>query len=339
MKILVTGGAGYIGTVLTGHLLGLGHEVVCLDRLFFGKDKVSVLMKHDRYTLIQADVRTFDKACLKGVDVVIDLAALSNDPLGQLVEDKTYAINYEGRLRVCRLAREMGVKRYILASTCSVYGFNEGDCDENSPTKPISTYAKANLRTEEVLKLNDAGFAVTVLRFATVFGVSPRMRFDLAINLMTLTAFKSGMIEILGQGMQWRPFVHVRDIARTMEKIIATDTKVTAGQIFNVGRNDNNIKIINLAYLIREILPFEIQVRIVPDDPDKRSYKINFDKIQTVLGVRMEEKIEDGVKEIYEALKQGEIWDYPDTFTVKWYKYLLDANAFLKEVAVNGEVL
>ncbi|MBF0504466.1 MAG: SDR family oxidoreductase [Candidatus Omnitrophica bacterium] len=339
MKVLITGGGGYIGVVLTECLLNAGNHVSCLDRFFLGKDKIESFLKNPLYKTIQADVRTFDKSLLQGFDVVIDLAALSNDPLGQLVADKTYAINYEGRLRVCRLAKEMGVKRYILASSCSVYGLNESDCDETSKPNPISTYAKANLKSEEVLSLKQDDFCVTVLRFATVFGVSARMRFDLAVNLMTLKAFKEGVIDVLGQGMQWRPFVHLRDVAGTIEHVMKSDQNKVNGQIFNVGENRNNMKIINLAYLIREILPFEIQVRIIPDDPDKRSYKVNFDRIHSVLGLKMRYEIEDGVKEIYEALKKGSIWDYPDTFTVKWYKYLLDSEVILKDVILDNTLL
>jgi nucleoside-diphosphate-sugar epimerase len=339
MKILITGGGGYIGTVMTEHFLSHGHEVTCLDRLFLGKDKVEVFLGHPKYNLIRGDIRDCNKSIFKNIDVVVDLAALSNDPLGQLVAEKTHAINHQGRVRIGRMAKEMGVKRYVLASSCSIYGFNEGDCDETSTPNPISVYAKANLNSEEILKEAGDDFTVTVLRFATVFGVSHRMRFDLAINLMTLNAFKDGVINVLGQGMQWRPFVHVKDVAAAVDAVIHADRKKVNGQIFNVGHNDNNIKVINLAYLVREVLPFEIQVKIVPDDPDKRSYKVRFDKIHDTLGIKKYVGIEEGIKEIYEALKKGTIWDYPDTFTVKWYKYLLDAETILKDIVTDGKLL
>lgn len=339
MTILITGGGGYIGTVLTKTLLDAGHQVVCLDRFFFGEDKIASFASNARYRSIRGDVRTFNKDILRGVDAVIDLAALSNDPLGQLVEEKTYDINHKGRLRVCRLAKEMGVKRYVLASSCSVYGFNSETCFETSKLNPISAYAKASLKAEEALNEASGSFAVTVGRFATAFGVSPRMRFDLAINLMTLNAFKDGRIDILGQGMQWRPFVHVKDISRSLMAMVQADPSKVSGQIFNVGANSHNIRVINLAYYVREILPFEIEVRIVPDDPDKRSYCVNFDKISQVLGVKMEVSIEDGIREIYENLKQGNIWDNPDTVTVKWYKRLMEAEQLVKNIALDGSML
>ena len=337
--ILLTGGAGYIGTVLTEELLKKNYRVVCLDRLFFGKEKLEPFLTHPHYEVVQADVRTFDPQILAQVDVVVDLASLSNDPLGELVKEKTLEINYQGRLRVNALAKQMGVKKYILASSCSIYGFNEAWCDETSAPRPLSTYAQASVRAEECLQQATPDFCVTVLRFATVFGVSYRMRFDLAINLMTLKAFKEGAIYVLGQGMQWRPFVHVRDVAAAILRVIEAEPAVVNRQVFNVGANQNNKKIINLAYIIREVLPFETRVNIAPDDADKRSYRVNFDKIANVLHFTPQHSIEDGVREIYDALKQGSIWDYPDTVTVKWYKYLLEANERLKAVTINGEVI
>ena len=139
--------------------------------------------------------------------------------------------------------------------------------------------------------------------------------------------------------MQWRPFVHVRDVAAAILRVIEAEPAVVNRQVFNVGANQNNKKIINLAYIIREVLPFETRVNIAPDDADKRSYRVNFDKIANVLHFTPQHSIEDGVREIYDALKQGSIWDYPDTVTVKWYKYLLEANERLKAVTINGEVI
>lgn len=337
--VLITGGAGYIGTVLTDELLKRGYKVVCLDRLFFGAAKVAAFLGNPNYRLVKDDIRWFDPALLSGVDMVIDMAALSNDPLGELDKRITYDINYEGRMRVCRLARDAGVKRYVLASSCSVYGSSDSICYETSNPNPVSTYAKANLQAEECQSLATDDFLVTVLRFATVFGVSWRMRFDLAINTMTLKAFKDALIYILGQGMQWRPFVHVRDVARAIIMVLEAAPELVNREVFNVGANENNTRIINLAYTIREVLPFEIQVKIAPDDPDKRNYRVNFDKIAQTLGFRAEHGIRDGIMEIYNALKMGEIWDYPDTITLHRYLYLIEAHRALAEVLLKDKLL
>ncbi|MCZ2808638.1 MAG: SDR family oxidoreductase, partial [Candidatus Bathyarchaeota archaeon] len=185
MNVLVTGGAGYIGSVMSRILLEKGYSVTCLDRLFFGTDSIKDIA--DKITLVKDDIRFFNPEILKGVDAVFDLAALSNDPSGELEPQKTLEINHNGRVRVARLAKKYGVKKYVLASTCSVYGFQEGIITEESGLNPLTTYAKANMMAEkEVLPLADKTFSATVLRQATVYGFSYRMRFDLAINGMVL---------------------------------------------------------------------------------------------------------------------------------------------------------
>jgi len=185
MNVLVTGGAGYIGSVMSRILLEKGHKVTILDRLFFGTDSTKDIA--DKINLIKDDVRWFKPEILKNIDAVFDLAALSNDPSGELEPQKTLDINYTGRVRVANLAKKYGIKKYVLASTCSVYGFQEGIITEESGLNPLTTYAKANMMAEkEILPLADKTFSATVLRQATVYGFSYRMRFDLAINGMVL---------------------------------------------------------------------------------------------------------------------------------------------------------
>ncbi|TMJ11202.1 MAG: SDR family oxidoreductase, partial [Bacillati bacterium ANGP1] len=180
-SLLVTGAGGYIGSVLTRMLLEHGDSVTAVDRFFFGRQTLPP--DDGRLRVIEGDIRTLQQAELRGIDAVIDLAALSNDPAGELESEKTWAINHAGRVRIATLAKQAGVPRYILPSSCSVYGFQEGLLDERSPVNPLTTYAKANRQAEgDTLALADAGFCVVVLRQATVYGLSPRMRFDLAIN-------------------------------------------------------------------------------------------------------------------------------------------------------------
>ncbi|HQP10951.1 MAG TPA: SDR family oxidoreductase, partial [Candidatus Omnitrophota bacterium] len=214
MKIFVTGAGGYIGTTLVPMLLAEGYSVVALDRFFFGRQ---LLKDHPALEVHEGDIRSFSADLLKGVDAVIDLAAISNDPSGELDPDWTWQINHAGRVRVARLAKEQGVRRYIFPSSCSIYGFQEGVLNEESRINPLTTYAKANYQGEEdVLALNSPDFTVTVIRQATVYGLSGRMRFDLAINGMVKGFFQNRKIPILRDGTQWRPFIYVKDTSRAM---------------------------------------------------------------------------------------------------------------------------
>ncbi len=335
-KCLITGGAGYIGTVLTEILLKSGYQVVCLDRFFFGKEKVESFLSNPNYSYIQDDIRWCSTSIFENIDYVIDMAAISNDPSGDLNPDITNDINNLGRKRICSLAKEAGVKKYILISSCSVYGFNDNTVNEDADTNPLTTYAKANKDAEDVLLEANDSFNVNVLRLGTVFGKSKRMRFDLAINIMTYRAFKNNELQILGQGEQWRPFVHVHDVSMAIKSVLEA-TNINQ-QVFNIGDNKNNTKILNLGYLIKKTIPEPITIDIVPDDLDKRSYKVDFSKINTSLGWKAKYSIEDGIKEIYVALIDGEIDKTMDTNTVDWYKFLLQSEKVLNEIIINNKL-
>jgi nucleoside-diphosphate-sugar epimerase len=338
MRVLVTGGAGYIGSILSRALLEKGYDVTCLDRLFFGDDSIKEIA--ERITLVKDDIRWFEPRILKGVDAVFDLASLSNDPSGELDPQKTLEINHKGRARVAALARKHGVRKYVLASTCSVYGFQKGMLTEESSLNPLTTYAKANVLAEkEVLPLADRAFSVTALRQATVYGFSPRMRFDLAINGMVLGFFKNGKIPIMRDGKQWRPFVHVRDTSNAFIKVLESDSELVSGQIFNVGCNDQNVRIFDLARLVADSidLPFNHEWY---GSPDTRSYRVSFDKIRKTLSYKPSYTPKEGSKEVFQALKEGRLnADDPKTITVKWYHHLLEMHAFLKNVEIDGALL
>ena len=338
MKVLVTGGAGYIGSVLVHMLVEKGHKVTVLDRLFFGTDSLKDIL--DKIVLLRADIRWFKPEILDGVDAVLDLASLSNDPSGELDPEKTLEINYEGRLRVAHLAKEHNVARYVLASTCSVYGFQENILTEESNVNPLTTYSKANVLAEQnILPLASKRFAVTALRQATVYGYSKRMRFDLAINGMALGFFKNGKIPIMRDGKQWRPFIHVKDTSRAFITMLEADHELVNGQVFNVSSDDQNVQIFDLAKLVAESinLPFNYEWY---GSTDKRSYRVSFEKISRVLKFRTEHTLKEGAKEVYEALKKGEVNpDDPKTITVKWYAHLLEMQEFLKNVEVKGAIL
>jgi nucleoside-diphosphate-sugar epimerase len=319
-------------------LLEKGYNVTILDRLFFGTDSLKDIT--DQITLIKDDIRFFDPDHLKGVDAVFDLAALSNDPCGELDQEKTLEINYKGRVRVANLAKKYGVKKYVFASTCSVYGFQEGLIDEESGLNPLTTYAKASMLAEkEILPLADQSFSATVLRQATVYGFSYRMRFDLAINGMTLGYFRNGKIPIMRDGKQWRPFVNVGDTSNAFIKVLETEPELVTGQIFNVGSDEQNIQIFDLAKLVAEAcrLPFNYEWY---GDCDTRSYRVCFKKIKESLGYKPETSIKKGAETVFNALKEGELNpDDPRVITVRWYKHLLEMQRFLKDTEIDGVLL
>ncbi|MEM2834061.1 MAG: SDR family oxidoreductase [Candidatus Korarchaeota archaeon] len=339
MRVLVTGGAGYIGSVLVRMLIDAGYDVICLDRLFFGLESIQELLDNPNFKLVRDDIRWFNPDVLKGVDIVTDLAALSNDPTGELDPMKTYDINYLGRIRVARLSKECRVGRYIFASTCSVYGFQERVVNENSSLNPLTTYAKAAVLAEkDILPLASRDFIVTVLRFATAYGLSHRMRFDLVVNAMTLSLYKEGVIVVEGDGQQKRPLVHVRDICGAIMKVMEAEPEVVNGEVFNVGSNEQNYKIIDLANDIKSAIekPCRIEFR---GQVDRRSYEVDFTKIKTKLNYRTRYTVRDGAREIYRALEEGTIKDDLKTITVKWYKHLLEMHKLIKDIEQNGKIL
>ena len=339
--VLVTGGAGYIGSVVTEMLLDQGHDVRLLDRLFFGRDVVAELEKRKNLTVIKDDTRYANGHTFDGVDVVMDLAGISNDPASDLEPQITEDINLTGAVRMAACAKKAGVRRYLYSSSCSIYGHSNGNGErlvETSPKAPVSLYARTKIGAEEELaKLNSDDFAVTFLRNATVYGLSYRMRFDLVINIMTLYAYKQRKLFVTGGGQQWRPLVHVRDVARAFLLVMEAPTEKVAGEAFNVGSTDQNYQIYRIAQMVRDVVP-HTQLEVVPDDPDKRSYNVSFDKIHNVLGFRAETSPYEGIVEVKQALEQGRVDDSIRTKTVHYYRYLLDAQKVLQEVSYNGKV-
>ncbi len=338
MNVLVTGGAGYIGSVMSRILLEKGYNVTILDRLFFGTDSIKDIK--DQITLIKDDIRFFNPEILKGIDEVFDLAALSNDPCGELDPEKTLEINYKGRVRVANLAKKYGAKKYVFASTCSVYGFQEGLINEESTLNPLTTYAKASMMAEkEILPLGDTSFSATVLRQATVYGFSHRMRFDLAINGMVLGYYKNGKIPIMRDGKQWRPFVNVQDTSNAFIRVLESEPELVNHQIFNVGSDEQNIQIFDLAKLVAEAcnLPFNYEWY---GDCDTRSYRVSFNKIKDTLSFKPQTTIKKGAKNVFDALNEGKLnQDDPRMITVKWYNHLLEMQQFLKDTEIDGVIL
>lgn len=336
-KVLVTGGGGYIGCVLVPKLLEHGYGVRVLDRFFFGED---LLPAHTNLELVKEDSRWIKANHLAGISHVIDLVALSNDPSGELFQNPTWEINHVSRARTANLAKMLGIKRYILPSSCSIYGFQEPGVisDENSAINPLTTYARANRKAEEcVLPLADENFCPIVLRQSTVYGYSPRMRFDLAINGMTYGAWSTGKLPLLRDGTQWRPMIHVQDTAQAMVFMLEADSSQISGEIFNVGSDENNYQLQPLAERVAEAVPRPVEIEWY-GDPDHRSYRVSFQKIKS-LGFKTKYVAENGVKEICEALESGQLDKTTKTLTLKWYQELVSWHETINKTEMYGGII
>ena len=338
-KVMVTGAGGYIGTQLVRDLVKDGHEVTAVDRYFFGKEPLVEFNHNNKVNIIQKDIRDLSENDFAGHEAVCDLACLSNDPSGEIDPQLTYSINRDGRIHVAKTAKSAGVQKYIISSSCSVYGQGEEpQLSETSKTNPISVYAKSTLEAEQHnLSIADNEFSVTALRNATVFGLSTRMRFDLVVNLMTLTAFQKRQIIVMGGGLQWRPLVHVSDVARAFLTILNSSTKMVNQEIYNIGLSNFQVK--DLAYIIREKLPFPVEIDFAPDDADKRNYSVVFEKARDVFGFNAKTELDYGIQEIYLALKNGKVDVGPKTVTVKWYRNILEAKALVDSVSLSGRLI
>lgn len=283
MRVLVTGHKGYIGTVMVPMLRGAGHEVVGLDSDLFRQ--CTFIDGPGDVPALALDVRDVRLDHLAGFDAVIHLAALSNDPLGDLNPDITYEINHAASVRLARLARDAGVPRFLYSSSCSSYG-KAGDelVDETAELHPITPYAISKVRVEhDVAALADDTFSPTFLRNATAYGVSPRLRFDLVLNNLVAWAFAKGRVHIKSDGSPWRPIVHVEDIARAFLAVLAAPREVVHNQALNVGQTGENYRIRELAEIVQDVVPGSRIDYAKDGGPDPRCYRVDFGKIRRVL--------------------------------------------------------
>ncbi len=338
MKVLITGGAGYIGSVLTRELLSTGYQVKILDRLFFGEETINDIHNPD-LEVVRGDVRYCNPSILDDVDAVVDLAALSNDPVGELDPDKTWDINYLGRLRMAKLSEKKDVERYVPASSCSVYGDEKGIMNEESSINPLSTYAEAHRELEkEVLRFQNNDLCVTPLRLGTVYGISPRMRFDTAINAMVHEIYENKKIGVRRDGDHWRPFVHVKDVSKAFKKVLKSSKSRVNNEIFNIGSKNQNYKIKEVSNILIDTFDFEIDKEWF-GEPDNRSYKVDFTKINTTLGYETGNNIQESAKRIHDKLESGEIEKSKKTITLDWYKHLMNNKEKKKDLSMNGSLL
>lgn len=306
MRILVTGHQGYLGVIVARALRDAGHDVTGLDSGYY--DGCSLGPEPEPLPTYRIDLRDVELRHLEGMDAVIHLAALSNDPVGDLSPDITYAINQHASTRLAKLAREAGVHRFLYSSTCSVYGATGTDdlVDEDAPLRPVTPYAVSKVRVEDELHaLADDDFTPVSLRNATAYGFSPRLRADIVLNNLVGWAYLTGEVKVLSDGTPWRPLVHAQDIASAFLALLDADARVVRGQAFNVGRQGENHRVREIATAVAEVVP-DCQVNITGEaGNDPRSYRVDFSRLaRAVPTYQPNWTMREGAEELYSAYQE-----------------------------------
>ncbi|MBW4596499.1 MAG: SDR family oxidoreductase [Brasilonema angustatum HA4187-MV1] len=305
MRILVTGTEGYLGSLLPPLLIERGHEVIGVDTGYY---KVGWLYNGTEITAktLNKDIRNITVEDLQGVDAIVHMAELSNDPTGQLAPHITYEINHKGSLRLAKLAKEAGVRRFVYMSSCSVYGVaTEGDVTEESPVNPQTAYAECKTLVERDVKpLADDDFSPTFMRNATAFGASPRMRFDIVLNNLSGLAWTTKEIKMTSDGTPWRPLVHALDICKAIVCTVEAPRDIVHNQVFNVGDTANNYRVKEVAEIIAQVFP-DCKLSFGTQGADNRSYRVSFEKINTVLpGFKCDWNAQRGAQQLHDLFSQ-----------------------------------
>jgi nucleoside-diphosphate-sugar epimerase len=320
-SVLVTGGNGYLGSILVQELSIRGYRIIVLDNSLTSSGFPPGL-NDNNVSYVQGDIRdTSDLGpVLKGVDAVVHLAAVVGDPACDAAADLAWDINYLGTIGLVKACRKAGVKRFIFASSCSNYGLHvQEDVDELAPLNPQSIYAQTKIQSEHyLLSTRDEMFSPCILRFATFYGLSPRMRFDLAVNIMTIKAAFEKEVSVYG-GDQWRPFLHVRDAARAIAHVLGSTPSGTLAEIYNCGSEMENYRLKELGLLIVQEVP-GAKLSVMAEVVDKRSYRINFGHIQRDLNFKCKYRLIDGIREILAGVRAGM---YDDFALPKYSNYMM----------------
>ena len=335
-RVCVVGGAGFVGSILAELLLDQGYEVTILDALLYGDEGIRHLLDRPGLSLVTGDLRdiTVTIQAFRHASAVVHLGALVGDPACAIDEQLTLEVNRDATAKAAAIARGLGIDRFIFASTCSVYGASAGVLDEDSPLEPISVYARSKVESEQLLLAQSGpGFWPTVLRFGTLYGQSQRERFDLVVNLLTAQAVATGEITVFG-GTQWRPFVHVRDVADAILGCLeAPDTKV-GGCVFNLGGDEENYTLAQIAEIISAAVP-GVRVHVKPATAQEADYHVSFARIRSATGFVPRRTVADGVAEIAASIACGEVPDYTDS-RYNNYKALMSGEAMTALAAGSG---
>jgi nucleoside-diphosphate-sugar epimerase len=311
--VLVIGGAGYIGSALLPKLLEQGRRVRVLDLMMYGTEPIEAVFDHPRLELVKGDFRQVDVVvkAMRGVDEVVHLGGLVGDPACAYDEELTIDVNLAATRMVAEVARGNGIGRFIFAGSCSVYGASDGVLDERSKLIPLSLYARTKIASEKVLlRLADDTFQPVIARFATVYGISGRTRFDLVVNLLTAKALLEGQITIFG-GDQWRPFLHVDDAALAISLLLEEPIPNSAEfRIFNAGSTDENYTILQVGELVHKHVPEATLLSSSGVDGDRRNYRVSFDKIRRAVGFAPRWTVEDGIKQVLAQIRAEQILSY-----------------------------
>jgi nucleoside-diphosphate-sugar epimerase len=330
MRVLVTGGAGYIGNYIVEELLENGHDVRVLDTYLFGDGALEPIANHERLDVRKGDIRHIEDLsyAMEDRDAVIHMAGIVGDPACDVNEQATQAVNVEATKSLVEVCKLHGIERLVFASTCSVYGASElVELNEGSFLNPLSLYAESKIESEEIIfhethgEFTDSNITATHLRLGTIFGWSRRMRFDLVVNLLTAKAVLEGEIPVYG-GEQYRPLVHVHDAARAFVEVLEAPEEKVDHQIFNVGDNDLNYQIKEVGRIVEDEID-GAEVRFVEHKEDERTYRVSFDKINYILGWESEHGIVNGVREIANWIETNEVTDYErDIYRNSTYQYM-----------------
>jgi nucleoside-diphosphate-sugar epimerase len=308
MRVLLTGHRGYIGAVMTPMLLDAGHDVIGLDADLYRRCTFAAGGELADVPAIEKDVRDVTAADLEGVDAVIHLAALSNDPLSDLNPDLTFAVNHRASVRLAQLAKQVGVKRYLFASSCSNYG-KSGDAmiDETGELNPVTAYGQSKVFVErDVGPMADANFCPVFLRPATAYGVSPRLRFDIVLNNLVAWGMTKKIILLKSDGTPLRPIAHIEDISRAFIAALEAPAELVCGQAFNVGVTAHNYRIREIAEIVAEVVPGASIELDANAGPDNRSYKVNFNKIASTLpAYKPQWDARRGAEQLFEAYERS----------------------------------
>lgn len=303
-KVLVTGDRGYIGSALVPLLIKNKFDVVGFDYDFF---KAEISSDKASYTKVTKDIRNIDKKDLNGIDAVIHLCALSNDPMGELNPNLTNEINFEATIKTAKLAKESGVRRFLFSSSCSIYGIAEnGIVDENSKVNPLTAYAKSKIDAErELLELANSSFCVGLLRNSTVYGLAPKFRNDLVVNNFVTTALAYGQIRVMSDGTPWRPLIDVRDLSRIFMEFLLVEPDRINGKIINIGFDENNFQVKDIISLIQKYVSNCKVIYTGEHGKDTRSYKVSFKKFKSLFPqVKQEWTLDRSIEDMVKKLRK-----------------------------------